>query len=122
MLVKSIRTGYCTCNDPIISIAGDFFMKSVIEAGKILIKVMCPTLQALDIVVEIGSAAIPGVGKAITVGMSKLSSYLDKIWLADGHRDRHQDCKDVQVCLRRPRSCYGVGKHGKLWSLQQCPT
>ncbi|KAH7400509.1 hypothetical protein DE146DRAFT_780973 [Phaeosphaeria sp. MPI-PUGE-AT-0046c] len=66
---KSIRTGYCTCNDPIINIAGDFFIKSVNEAGKILTKVMCPTLLALDIVVEIGSAAIPGVGKAITVGM-----------------------------------------------------
>jgi hypothetical protein len=32
---------------------------------------MCPTLNALDLVVEVGSAAIPGVGKAITTGISK---------------------------------------------------
>ncbi|KAH7079795.1 hypothetical protein FB567DRAFT_129184 [Paraphoma chrysanthemicola] len=67
--VKSITTGYCICDDPIINIAGDFFVESVLEAGKILNKVMCPTLLALDLVVELGSAAIPGVGKAITVGM-----------------------------------------------------
>jgi hypothetical protein len=72
--VKSIKTGYCICDDPIINILGDFFIKSVIEIGKILEKVMCPTLMALDLVVEIGSAAIPGVGKAITIGMSKSSS------------------------------------------------
>ncbi|KAI8937308.1 hypothetical protein NX059_006515 [Plenodomus lindquistii] len=67
--VKSLTTGYCVCDDPIVNILGDFFIKSVVEMGKILQKVMCPTLMALDLVVEIGSAAIPGVGKAITVGM-----------------------------------------------------
>lgn len=99
--VKSIRTGYCTCNDPIINIAGDFFIKSAIEAGKILTKVMCPTLLALDIVVEIGSAAIPGIGKAITVGMSEyqIDCTSCHVVLSNTYRDRYQDCKDVQVCL-----------------------
>lgn len=69
--MKTITTGYCICDDPIINFLGDFFIKSVIEMGKILQKVMCPTLMALDLVVEIGSAALPGVGKAITVGMSE---------------------------------------------------
>jgi hypothetical protein len=69
--VKTITTGYCICDDPIVNVLGDFFIKSNFEAGKILQKVMCPALMALDLVVEIGSAAIPGVGKAITVGMSK---------------------------------------------------
>ncbi|KAF2686380.1 hypothetical protein K458DRAFT_387388 [Lentithecium fluviatile CBS 122367] len=64
-----MTTGYCTCNDPIINFVGDFFVKSVVEMGKVLEKVMCPTLMALDLVVEVGSAAIPGVGKATTVGM-----------------------------------------------------
>jgi hypothetical protein len=39
--------------------------------GKILQKAMCPALMALDLVIEIGSAAIPGIGKAITVGISE---------------------------------------------------
>lgn len=99
MSVKSIKTGYCTCNDPIINIAGDFSMKSVIEAGKILTKMMCPTLLALDIVVEIGSAAIPGVGKAITVGMRELTSCFNENMLTEGNRNRHQNCKDIQVCI-----------------------
>lgn len=69
--MKSIKTGYCICDDPIINILGDFFVHSVYKIGKILQKVMCPTLMALDLIVELGSAAIPGVGKAITVGMSE---------------------------------------------------
>jgi hypothetical protein len=60
----------------IINILGDFFLKSLAEMGKILEKVMCPALMALDLVVEIGSAAIPGVGKAITVGMSERESHM----------------------------------------------
>jgi hypothetical protein len=50
---------------------GDFFLKSAIESGVALKKLMCPALMALDLVVEIGSAALPGLGKAITVGMSE---------------------------------------------------
>ena len=71
MAVKSITTGYCVCDDPIINIADDFFLQSVEEIGHRLQKVMCPLLEAMDLVVEIGSDAIPGVGKAITMGMSK---------------------------------------------------
>lgn len=67
--MKTIKTGYCICDDPIINILGDFFVKSVIEMGKILEKIMCPTLIVLDLAVEIGSAIIPGVGKAIVVGI-----------------------------------------------------
>ncbi|KAH5090123.1 hypothetical protein HBI38_042970 [Parastagonospora nodorum] len=69
-LVPTIKTGYCICDDPIVNILGDFFLESAIETGKVLQKVMCPALLALDLVVELGSAAIPGVGKAITLGMS----------------------------------------------------
>jgi hypothetical protein len=70
--VKTITPGQCICDDPIINLLGDFFIGSLIEMGKILEKVMCPTLTALDLVVEVGSAAIPGVGKALTVGLSTL--------------------------------------------------
>jgi hypothetical protein len=66
-----IKTGYCTCDSPIIEILGDFFVEGVKEAGKILEKVVCPALQALDIVMAVGMAAIPPPGKAITGGMSK---------------------------------------------------
>jgi hypothetical protein len=41
------------------------------DIGKILSKIMCPVLTAVDLFVEIGSAAIPGVGKAMTLGMSE---------------------------------------------------
>lgn len=37
--------------------------------GKVLEKVVCPALQALDIVIEFGSLAIPPPGKAIQGGM-----------------------------------------------------
>jgi len=70
--VKTITPGQCICDDPIINVLGDFFVGSLIEMGKVLQKVMCPTLVALDLVVEVGSAAIPGVGKALTVGLSSL--------------------------------------------------
>lgn len=53
---------------------GNFFIESVVEAGKILEKVICPALQALDIVMAIGMAAIPPPGKAITGGMGELST------------------------------------------------
>jgi hypothetical protein len=72
------QNGHCNCDDPIVEILGDFFIKSVIEAGKQLRKVMCPTLIALDFVVEAGSAALPGVGKAITVGLSRLRPILEQ--------------------------------------------
>lgn len=64
-----MKTGFCGCDDAIILFAGDFFVKAVTEAGKILEKVICPALQALDIVIELGSIAIPGPGKAIQGGM-----------------------------------------------------
>jgi hypothetical protein len=66
-----IKTGYCTCNSPIIEILGDFFVEGILEAGKILEKVICPALHALDVVMAIGMAAIPPPGKAITGGMSE---------------------------------------------------
>jgi hypothetical protein len=66
-----IKAGYCTCDSPIIEILGDFFVEGIKEAGKILEKVVCPALQALDVVMAIGMAAIPPPGKAITGGMSK---------------------------------------------------
>jgi hypothetical protein len=43
----------------------------LVEAGKILEKVLCPALKALDVVMAVGMAAIPPPGKAITGGMSK---------------------------------------------------
>ena len=67
----TITTGYCICNDPIVNYMGDFFMKSLAEMGKSIEKVMCPTLMAFDLVVEVGSDAIPGVGEAITLGLSE---------------------------------------------------
>jgi hypothetical protein len=69
-----IKTGYCMCDLPIIEILGDFFIEGVKEAGKILEKVVCPALQALDVVIAIRMAAIPPPGKAITGSMSKCSS------------------------------------------------
>jgi hypothetical protein len=39
-----IKTGYCTCDLPIIKILGNFFVKGVKEAGKILEKVVCSAL------------------------------------------------------------------------------
>jgi hypothetical protein len=65
----AIKGGYCSCDDPIILFAGDFFIKAVTEAGKVIEKVVCPALQALDIVIEFGSLAIPPPGKAIQGGM-----------------------------------------------------
>jgi hypothetical protein len=62
------------CDLSIIEILGDFFMEGVKEAGKILEKVVYPALQALDVVIAIGIAAILLPGKAITGGMSKCSS------------------------------------------------
>jgi hypothetical protein len=64
-----MKHGTCGCDDPIILLAGDMFLKAVTEAGKIIEKVVCPALQALDIVIEIGQLAIPPPGKAITGGM-----------------------------------------------------
>ena len=55
----------------VLEIAGDFFIKGLTEAGKILEKYLRPALQALDIVVGVGMAAIPPPGRAITGGMSK---------------------------------------------------
>ena len=71
MTGTTITTGYCICNDPIIKYMSDFFMKSLAEMGKSMEKVMCPTLMAFDLVVEVGSDAIPGVGEAITLGLSE---------------------------------------------------
>jgi hypothetical protein len=66
-----IKTGYYTCNLPIIKILRDFFVKGVKEASKILEKIVYPALQALDIVIAIRIAAIPPPRKAITGGISK---------------------------------------------------
>ncbi|CAN9377082.1 unnamed protein product [Alternaria sp. RS040] len=64
-----IKKGYCSCDLPILEFAGEFFIEGLIEAGKILEKVICPALKALDVVVAIGMAAIPPPGRAITGGM-----------------------------------------------------
>jgi hypothetical protein len=61
-------TGYCSCDSPILEFAGNFFIKGVYQAALILEKVLCPALQALDIVMAVGMAAIPSPGKAITGG------------------------------------------------------
>ncbi|KAF1962042.1 hypothetical protein CC80DRAFT_589491 [Byssothecium circinans] len=66
---QAIKGGHCSCNDPIILFTGDFFIKAVTEAGKVIEKVVCPALQALDIVIEVGMIAIPPPGKAIQGGM-----------------------------------------------------
>jgi hypothetical protein len=66
-----VKTRYCTCDLSIIKILGDFSVEGVKEASKILEKVVCPALQALDVAMAIGIAAIPPPGKAITGGMSK---------------------------------------------------
>ncbi|KAI4663275.1 uncharacterized protein J4E78_003686 [Alternaria triticimaculans] len=47
----------------------EFFIAGLIEAGKILEKVLCPALKALDVVMAIGMAALPPPGRAITGGM-----------------------------------------------------
>jgi hypothetical protein len=76
---------------------------------------MCPTLIALDLVVEVGSAAIPGVGKAITTGISESQlRFMHRIRVTDRSRNGSKDCQDVQEQLRRCRSRNGVGKYGKL--------
>jgi hypothetical protein len=67
---KKMMTRYCQCDLAILDIAGKFFIDGVTEAGKILEKVICPALQALDIVIAVGTAALPPPGKAITGGMS----------------------------------------------------
>jgi hypothetical protein len=66
--------GKCECNNEVIGFISEFIVRSFEEMGKVLQSVMCPALLALDLIVEVGSAAIPGVGKAITVGMSKCDS------------------------------------------------
>lgn len=66
-----IMTGYCSCNLPILDIAGDFFIDAVIKAGEILRKFLCPLFKTLDVVTAIGMAAIPPPGRPITGGMSK---------------------------------------------------
>jgi ABC-type branched-subunit amino acid transport system permease subunit len=66
-----IMTGYCSCDSPILEFAGNFFIKGVYQAALILEKVLCPALQALDIVMAVGMAAIPSPGQAITGGMGE---------------------------------------------------
>ncbi|KAF2177165.1 hypothetical protein K469DRAFT_810125 [Zopfia rhizophila CBS 207.26] len=61
--------GHCRCNDAAIAIIGDFFVDSVQKIGEIMEKFVCPGLLALDIVINAGISAIPGVGQAITAGM-----------------------------------------------------
>lgn len=70
-IVPYYARGRCLCNDPIVNAIGNMVMDSLVELGKSIEKVWCPTLQALDVIVEVGSSALPGVGKAITTGMSK---------------------------------------------------
>ncbi|KAI4684264.1 hypothetical protein J4E81_009144 [Alternaria sp. BMP 2799] len=64
-----IKSGHCACDLPILEFAGEFFIEGLIEAGKILEKVLCPALKALDVVMAIGMAALPPPGRAITGGM-----------------------------------------------------
>jgi hypothetical protein len=72
-LGKRVRFGHCLCDDPAITIIGDFFIYSVKKVGEILSDWVCPGLLAFDIVLNAGIAAIPGVGQAMTAGMSKRS-------------------------------------------------
>ena len=65
---KMIKTGYCTCNDPIIAFAADFFTQGLVKAMR---AVLCGFLHAIDIIMAIGMMAIPPPGKAITGGMSR---------------------------------------------------
>ncbi|KAI4704894.1 hypothetical protein J4E89_009479 [Alternaria sp. Ai002NY15] len=44
----------------------EFFIEGLIEAGKILGKVLCPALKALDVVMANGMVAFPPPGRAIT--------------------------------------------------------
>jgi hypothetical protein len=71
-----IMTGYCSCDSPTLEFAGNFIMQGVLEASKILEKVVCPALQAVDIVMTIGMAAIPPPGKAVTGGMGEAAIFL----------------------------------------------
>ncbi|RII10006.1 hypothetical protein CUC08_Gglean005996 [Alternaria sp. MG1] len=59
----------CGADEAFKEFAGEFFIEGLIEAGKILEKVICPALKALDVVVAIGMAAIPPPGHVITGGM-----------------------------------------------------
>jgi hypothetical protein len=68
---EMIITGYCQCNITILEFAGDFFIEGLVETGKLLEKVVCPLLKALDIVMAVAMAAIPPPGKAITGGMGQ---------------------------------------------------
>jgi hypothetical protein len=69
-----MRIGDCSCNHPVINVLGEFFMDSVKEIGDLLKRIICPLLQALDVVIQIASAAIPAPGKAIQAGMSMILS------------------------------------------------
>jgi len=71
-----IKSGHCACDLPILEFAGEFFIEGLAEAGKILEKVLCPALKALDVVMAIGMAALPPPGRAITGGMGKQESSL----------------------------------------------
>lgn len=65
-----IKTGYCSCNDPVLLFAAEFFVNGIIEAGKVI---TCGFLKAIDLVMAIGMIAIPPPGKAITGGMGEYS-------------------------------------------------
>jgi hypothetical protein len=62
------------CNLGIIEELGDFFVESVQVIGELMQNLLCPFIQALEIVVMVAEYAIPGVGKAITSGMRKCTS------------------------------------------------
>ncbi|KAF2654930.1 hypothetical protein K491DRAFT_445638 [Lophiostoma macrostomum CBS 122681] len=64
-----MQTGNCSCNDAVVGALGEFFVESVKTIGDMMHDILCPLLKALDVVIMITEAAIPGPGQAITGGM-----------------------------------------------------
>lgn len=68
--------GWCKCDDPIVNFVGEKMVDSLEELGKFLLEFWCPILNFLDYAVEVGSAALPGIGKGMTTGASESSNML----------------------------------------------
>jgi hypothetical protein len=103
-LGKRIRFGHCLCNDAAIAVIGDFFIDSVDKIGEIMEKFVCPAFLALDIVINAGVSAIPGVGQAITAGMSECTETISVSSMANVKK------RSAYKLPRRSRS------HTKVWT------
>jgi hypothetical protein len=91
-------------------------MQGVLEASKILEKVICPALQALDIVMAVGMAAIPPPGKAITSGMGEAGILSRFLSIANKTSGRRSTSKGLQVRIRSTRRGARMGRLLPRWS------